>query len=95
MVKNQRNLQPATRLQWADCHIPHTDHPIPGARSQAERETPLPSNGNHHSPIGNQTGSASSAAPDFVTSAVPRIASQYRVWNSQPIQSVHFQHVSL
>jgi hypothetical protein len=43
MLKNQRNLQPAPRLQWADCHIPHIDTLHPATRSLSERRA-LPAN---------------------------------------------------
>ena len=48
---------PQPLLLWADCHIPHTDYPIPGARSLAERQadaTPLSPKGN----LANYAGAA-------------------------------------
>ena len=54
MLKNLRNTLQAKPgqpqpLQWADCHIPHTEFPIPGARSQAERRA-LPANSGNGQP---------------------------------------------
>ena len=92
MLKNQRNTLQARPgqpqpLQWADCHSPHVDTSLPGARSQAPaRSRPRgtceqiqvhgpggpPSKGNQ-SASANPGGPGTSGTVDFASSA-PRPA---------------------
>lgn len=56
-------------LHWADCHLPHTDYPIPGARTPAERHAAASSSA---SPSNSASPSDSAASANSASPALPQ-----------------------